>query len=200
MNARHVALLLAATTALPFLEADARAADALEGVRAVYERQLGLLDVQAGSNRAAVVVWYGHQLQQLREDLKKKADVDGLVAVVAEVERFQNGRSLPGNLTPTHPAVADLYGSLSNRLEQVRIEGCRRHLALLGKYLNALTLKKRDLVAAEKLTEAMAVNEEIKKMESLRATLEGRIAGQPDPQPDHPSESPAPPKPQAVAP
>jgi hypothetical protein len=173
MHAR-LPILLAAAVSLSVAAPEVRAGDAVENYRAIYERQLGLLDVEAGSNRQALVVWYGQQLQQLREDLKKKGDLEGVVAVVAEAERLQASRTLPDNLTPANVALAGLFGSLSSRLEQARVEGVRKHLALLKKYLNALTLRKRELVAAEKLTEATAVNEEIKKMEALQTSLEGQ--------------------------
>ena len=200
MRLRLTLALCSAAAFLTFSATVCRAEDIVGAYRAIYERQLGLLDVETGSNRQTVVVWYGHQLQQLRAELKKNGDLDGLVAVVAEMERFQSKRMLPDDLTATNAALGGLYGTLSNRLEQVRAEGVKKHLALLQKYLNALTLKKRELVSAEKLDEAKAVNEEIKKMESLQATLEGRAAKPPDSEPAPGAESRAAPKVPAVTP
>jgi len=149
-------------------------------LRAKYERQLGILDVEAGSNLQVVVVWYGQQFQPLRERLKKAEDVEGLIAVKAEEERFLTSRTLPPEGTATNAALKSLRSDLATRCEQMRADAVKRHTTLIRQYMNALAMKRRELIAADNLVDAAAVNDEIKRVEAVAASLESKTCKPPD--------------------
>jgi len=194
VNSPKSVLALFVMAAIPFVDANAESPQTLAGFRSIYQQQSAAILETYTSACCTATSDYRNALVTLEDDLKKAGDLNGVLACQRERGRFDTEGTVtttPPELMPT-PVLA-----LQTRYNNVlAAAGKRRDAAaadLTRRYLFALEEHKRELTRADRLQEAIAVDEEMKRIEFLSAVS---AAGKPPPV----TPSPAPVNPPPAAP
>ena len=157
------AVLLAAL--LPgFVHAAAATPPTLSEYRTTYEQELEKIctnNAAAGTAKSD----YARALDALQVEFKKKGDYDSTMAVIAERKRFlseKTGITLPTNNLP--PGIGKAYTNYLAALSRIQLDQDQQITKLNSSYVKVLKELIKDLLAVDKMTEAAAVNVEIKKI------------------------------------
>ena len=114
---------------------------------------------------------YQKSLDALKTLSKKQGDLTKTMAAITEIERFQKAKSLPA--TPDESAIPEvkaLQSAYVKRYSELETDLTAKLGTLTTKYDQALDRLQKELVQAEKLTDAMEVQQEREKAQS---TLKG---------------------------
>jgi hypothetical protein len=114
---------------------------------------------------------YQKSLDTLKTLSKKQGDLKKTMAAIAEIERFQKAKSLPA--TPDESAIQEvkaLQSAYVKRYSELETDLTAKLGTLTAKYDQALERLQKELVQAEKLADAMEVQQEREKAQS---TLKG---------------------------
>ena len=154
----------AATTAL----CPANAAD-LASYQTIYQK--GADDVLSGyqDKFAKLQSIYLKALEDQRQAAVQQGDLSKVKALQAEIERFQGAKTLPAEAgaDPIQEIKACQAGYVK-QYSKVEAEMIAALGTLTGSYEQALGRMQRELVRAEKLEEATAVDEERKRVQAVR--------------------------------
>lgn len=141
-------------------------APSLADYRATYEREQNKIR----TNNASVLVAdadYLKALEALQSGFKQQGDFEGTLAVVTERKRFEATRMVPDAPTNTLPAViVKAQADYRAVLARTELEKARQSAKLNAAYVKALKELIKTYLAADKMTEAAAVDKEIKKAEA----------------------------------
>ncbi len=114
---------------------------------------------------------YQISLDALKALAKNQGDLKKTMAAIAEIERFQKMKSLPATLDESAlPEIKTLQSAYMKRYSELETEMTAKLGTLTTKYDQALDRLQKELVKAEKLTEATVIQEE---REKAQATLKG---------------------------
>ena len=114
---------------------------------------------------------YEKSLDALKALSKKQGDLKKTMAAIAEIERFQKAKSLPATLDDNAIAeVKALQSAYVKRYSELETDLTAKLGTLTAKYDQALDRLQKELVQAEKLPDAMEVQQEREKAQS---TLKG---------------------------
>ena len=103
---------------------------------------------------------YGKALETLKGTVQRRGDLEKTQAVVAEIERFEETKTLPP--APDEDAIAEIKTLQANYIRPFAVlekDKLARMATLTRRYGQALEQLQTDLVRAGKLTEAAAVKE-----------------------------------------
>jgi hypothetical protein len=106
---------------------------------------------------------YGRDLDTVMADMKKKGDLDGVIVLQAEVERFKEERAVPvpsGAKDSVRPAAEAYY---------------RTMVTLLQQYVAALDALVKEEVTADRIEEAKVVRLEKDKMAFMLADMQTKL-------------------------
>ena len=143
----------------------------LKSYKDVYQKNSEGITQSYQPKFAGVQQQYQKALESLKAQAKSQGDLTKTMAAIAEIERFQKAKSLPAapdeSVLPEIKALQSAYVKQYNRLEQ---EMTAELGTLTTKYDQALDRLQKELVKDEKLTEAMAIQQE---RETVQAALKG---------------------------
>jgi len=169
-------LLIAYVVAL-FSMATRAAPKTLEDYKAVYEKEAAKIDSAGQNGMKAELERYGKKLSLIEAALKKAGDLDGVVAVKAEIARFERDGTIPDTPPARLPdLVKRAQADFREAADGLNSETGRLTASLIRKYLPPLTSLKKDLVMADALDEAMEVDAEIKRVEFVLADVESKLS------------------------
>lgn len=143
-----IMVMAAAATAM------AQQANTLDTYKQAYEKQLQALHVQ-----------YAKALDTIIADVKRKGDLDSLLILQDEQNRFDAQKSVPAPRS-----AKDSFRPASEAY-------CQAMVALLGRYVKALDGLIKTEVTADRIQEAMIIKAEKEKAAVLLADLQTKLPG-----------------------
>lgn len=119
---------------------------------------------------------YRRGLETLRGALQKSGDLDGVLAVKSEIDRFALDRRL--SFASSDGAPADLKALQSRCVDaaaRLGAEQQRKRTALVADYVKRLGAMQRTLTITGKLNEALEVKAEIERVQALPELAGGKL-------------------------
>jgi hypothetical protein len=135
--------------------------------RAIYTNRLASIERKASDAYAGTMLVYKTELGYLKARFRRQGDLTGVLAVDRELQRCAVDRTIPVVVTNTIPAVSNLVVAMRARLhrsEQTKDFDTRR---LRVQYVAELTRVKKALVTANRIPEAVKVEEELVAVKAL---------------------------------
>jgi len=135
----------------------------LRTYRDTYETELAKIEKDVAEGTKAIPANYKRSLETLGARLQKSADLDGLLAVRTESERFGKEKDVPETALVEAPAaLRELQEGYRSARERVEVDKARRIVDLTDKYLAALQRMQDELTRGGKIEEAVTVKEAAK--------------------------------------
>ena len=130
----------------------------LRTYRDTYETELDRIEKDSAETAAALPVNYRSSLGKLEERLQRDADLDGLLVVRKEVDRFKKEENVPEEAFVDAPAaLRELQESYRAAQWRVELDKARRAGALTDKYIAALQRMQDDLTRSGQIESAVTV-------------------------------------------
>lgn len=159
----------------------ANAADTrLDTAKETYLKQLGL--IQSGSAGGTTVATdrssaYRSELLELKINLQKAGDLDGLLAAQDEIQRFEISLELPNeSIVSAHPQIAALqkkYLKLDSHIDTKKSEAI---VSLTDQYIAHLERLKKELTISGDVTSAISAKDEIELVSASEIVASARKA------------------------
>lgn len=159
---------LAGLAAEPALQAKG----SLASLKAVYEQEAAKIESEYQKGSLALEARYPQDLNTLKARGQKAGDLNAVMAVDAEIRRFDAERSIPDAAAPGLPDdVLALQASHRKAREDLDRSRSTKTLSLVKLYLRRLEDAKKSLTMEGQLDEALAVNAEIDVLRSSPALM-----------------------------
>ena len=133
----------------------------LDNYTDVYAREKEKIQKEYTESQAAASVAYGQAIRRIQQKLQKAGDLEGVMAVRAEIERFKTTGTVPaGTGSGTSDTVAKAQSTYRNMIVAA---GNKRTVSLFGmtsKYVNALGQLEKSLVKKGNFDEAGKVRDQ----------------------------------------
>jgi hypothetical protein len=143
----------------------------LATLKARYEKAAADLDGTLRSRTQDALAAYGQGLSLALASLKKEGDLDGVLLMQKELERFAAGNSLPDASGLAGRGPIDRLAETSRKaIDSARTDHQKSLLALNQQYVAALRNQVRALTKANDIEQAITLNDEIKRIEAESAT------------------------------
>jgi hypothetical protein len=148
----------------------------VERGRQVYNDQLVAIEREFASDCAACLGYYSNSLAEIELKTRQAADLDGLIAVRGEMERFRSSGSVPDKTPEGIPEAMAVAQSKYQRLvSEALVKRLRKHAALTRSYVKSLEALKVSLVKQGKLDDALSAADELKAAEFILADVEVQL-------------------------
>lgn len=137
----------------------------IKTLKAKYEQ--GLAAIQEETNKALTnsVQGYADALKALGQKLQGAGDLDGILAVKKEAERFGNEKAIPeGAVVADCVALKDLQLKWQKRPDAIDISKSKKLVALSRSHIAALEEVKKQLTIQGKVDEAVEAKNEIERV------------------------------------
>jgi hypothetical protein len=152
----------------------------LSGLRQRYEQAAIELAGWEMDQQKSAADRYGAFLDQARQQLQQKGDLDGYLAVQAEQKRLESEKTIAtGSNAALHPLVAIARTGYATTVAAAKRKREERFHTLTSRYAETLDAMKRSLTVAGKIQEALAVRDEAERVRKLIRPVE--TAGVPTP-------------------
>ncbi|MBP5510430.1 MAG: protein kinase [Kiritimatiellae bacterium] len=157
------AVILAAGESLPKMPAE------VLKKQAEYDQQILKLANQQLDFQKAWPTEYRAELENLMEQRRNEGDFEGWVLAQNERKRFDESEALPdiGEADSPSQELQLLFTKYRKLLADQRVVHSRKIANLCKRYANELTDTQRRLMQEGKMAQAMAVNEEIRRVRAL---------------------------------
>lgn len=155
-----IPLVLAAGLLLP--TAARSAENTLSRYQASYAKHMATFKKDAEEQLEALPEKYVAALDQLERDMQKAGDLDGILLVRKERERYRKAKDVPDEPNAILPeSLQKLQSQYAAAVKGIETEKAKSIHKLAGQYLSALEDLKRKLTTEGEVEQAMAVNFEI---------------------------------------
>lgn len=137
----------------------------LAELQAWYRQEQGRIDDNYLASMVAIEGDYAKQLKDLEKSLTSKGDLEGILAVRKEKERFTQAKSLTADAIVSTPA--ELQTVQMKNISQPAALKTAKNMAtekLICSYLEKLEILKKNLTQNLKIAEAVKVKEEITRI------------------------------------
>jgi hypothetical protein len=152
--------LIGLATALPAVAADS----AVASIKSVYEKSLQKIEQDAAADMAARSGQYVRLLEQAMKALQANGDLDGLLAIRKEKERFELQKKVPENPPPDTPAqVAKIQADYRKLVADAEVAKNRQIVTLTDTYIGKLDGLKKDFTMLGKMDDAIQLKGEVDK-------------------------------------
>lgn len=142
----------------------------LASYRAVYEKEAARIESEAAEAQKADHARYLASLDKAIASLKEAGNLDALLAVRAEKTRFEQGE--PDQEDERLPQfIAEGRSKYQTQVRDNEQAANGRRILLLDQYVRGLKQLIVELTRADKIREAVAVKDEISKIEFIRADI-----------------------------
>jgi len=156
-----LSLILLAAFDGPRTEAATNEPPRLETVRREYEGKLLEIQQERDNRAKAQGDWYQRGLDGIETSLKNEGDLEGLLALRAERERFKREESFSSNtLAQTPVELVDLQGQCQTALARYEDEKNEQVVKLAQGYMTTLAALMKDLTQQGRIDEALSVRQE----------------------------------------
>jgi hypothetical protein len=161
----------------------------LPELKAVYEQEAERIASRLRSARATALEKYETGLTAAKKKLKAAGDLDGTVAAIGEIKRFTEEQTVPGTPPVKWPALLiaahQRYTAACTAADH---EQKKQHVSLIERYLRPLVQLKIKLVQKEKIDAALAVEDEIGRVQFIMADIQTHtLPGKPKKGPAYPA-------------
>lgn len=151
---------------------DATLADFLK----IYESRAGQIEATYSNAVAAALQEYGVAAAQAKERYRKQGDLDGLLGVTKELERFAKERNCPDADPKGLPSlVANARATYRGACATASTKKTSDLIALAEAYSSRLDALEKDYVKHEAIKAAVQVREEAKRIEFILADMGSQI-------------------------
>ena len=149
----------------------------LDSLKVVYEQATAKIESDYEQGVSALDTRYPQDLNALKARVQQAGDLNGVMAVDAEIRRFETERNIPDAAAPGMPDNL-LALQVAQREARAALDRDRntKTVALVKLYLRRLEEAKKSLTMAGKLDEALAVNAEIDRVKSNPAVMASDFA------------------------
>jgi hypothetical protein len=159
----------------------------LADLESIYLKEAQKIDGAYSNAIQQVLLDYENALDRAWRDAKTAGDLDGVILLKDEKERFKAQHLLPTEMTEGEVNALSKLRLKANQAFTLTAANRKKSLAALArKYILAQQELQRALVKADRLDDALKVKEEIKRTEALLATLNPKKDEVP-PNPDIPT-------------
>jgi hypothetical protein len=142
----------------------------LESIKAIYEKTLQKIEQDAKDTLKGLPGQYERKLDELAAGLQKSGDLEGLLTLNKERTRFKAERTVPDASPADLPAaVVKLQDEHRKAKEQAERDKNEKSGGLAKQYLARLETLKKDLTTQGKIEQALAVKQEIARVELTEA-------------------------------
>jgi len=146
----------------------------LASLRQRYEQSAMELVAAEGDQQKLAADQYLAFLDQAREQLKKKYDIEGYEALKKEQERYARDKTVRTDVGPgVHPEVAAARNRYAATIAGAKQRREERFSALTSRYIEALDLLKKRRMDSDMMTEAKAVHDEMERVRNLVRSASG---------------------------
>lgn len=136
-------------------------ADDLTTLRDVYNKNLQQIITQQAEAIQKVYAGFGKQLDEMESAAQASGNLDGLMAIRKEKERFSRDRTVSPVLAgSTNPEVAERIAAAKSKLESLEEEKSRKIIGLTNLYIKKLEDMKVELTKKGEIEGAMAIKTE----------------------------------------
>jgi len=153
----------------------------LESARTSYQKATEKVVTTYIAGLADLQSEYQKQLSALDETLRKKGDLEAILVVRKEKDRFVQTKTMPEAAIVQSPAelkaLQQKYSKSAESLEDSKSKGLA---ALSGPYLQTLEDLKKSLTQSGKIDEALATKEEIAKIKAETTAKTANVASSPE--------------------
>ncbi len=134
----------------------------IEPLRTAYQASLKKIENEAKSDLDAKLSQYGESLGLAVKDYQAKGDLDGLLAVKQEKERFDAQKSVPENPQDNASATVKRFqADYRQAVRKVELEKSKDILSLTDSYVQQLEGLKKGLTQQNKIEDALKAKAEI---------------------------------------
>jgi hypothetical protein len=135
--------------------------------KATYDKEMGYIVVEHGMSVSKLNESYSKLLDKLSERATGAGDLDKVRAVMAEIERFTNEKTIQSaKAKDSSPDLKRAQLSYLQNMKSLKATQARRIMALVSKYDSALGRLQTSLTKQKKLDDAFAVQNERKAVAS----------------------------------
>lgn len=144
--------------------------------KATYENQEKRIRNLCDAETANAIRGYSFLLEGAKTNVRRTGDHKGLIAVTKEIERFTSDPTIPDKSPDEeHPEVIRAQDNCRRRLAAAETTRRKSTIALIEQYLLALGTLRTDLVRKQRVPDTVMVDEEIKRINLLKADLQSRL-------------------------
>ena len=130
---------------------------------------------------------YHARLKTMREEFTTAGELEMVLAVAAELERFQDGRTLPAPSEDGTGEIARIATAARAAVQKLEAKRDKKLAAIYKRYIAKLDQVKRQLVIDGKIDEALKIHEESARVNFILTEMETKLSNPPD---EDPSEVP----------
>jgi len=157
-------MLALMTLTLPMLSVLAQTGSPLAALKTQYKAISSLIESETRSSYASTLAVSGKNFRQA-------GDVDGVVAVEAEITRLGKGGIIDAGITNAHAGVS--------AVAMTSVQGRdKRLVGLMDQYLAKLDAAVKSSLLANKIEDAKLAKAELERMRLLKSDIDSRIAMQ----------------------
>jgi len=141
----------------------ASSADELGQYKEKYEKVLEKTILTHGMRVSDLNNDYTKALENLAANVKRRGDLEGTKAALAEIERFKRGKNVPADQSQ-NPDIQKFQVAYANRRDEMEVDKGKQILTLVSQYDAALLRLQQQLTSADNLQAATAVQTERKRV------------------------------------
>ena len=139
------------------------------GLKNAYTNANAKITADAQKQKDSALEQYGKGLGVLLLARKQKGDLDSYMVLEQELKRFRAEEVVISN--DVGVLVADLVEAYQKQVAAAKLDGEKKQVELLKRYVGALGVLLKDLMVQDKMVEAKLVSEEKKGMDFLLADM-----------------------------
>jgi hypothetical protein len=147
----------------------------LDSLRAIYEKNRQKLEKQHEARMNRILVQYGEDLTRCIELLRSDGDPEAVLQAIGERDRFVSEQQVFSTTsTDLPPIILDAQKTYSNAILRASCVNEQALFKLVTRYIEALDVEMRALTREDRLTEAIEVKREKKRIAESTAEARGR--------------------------
>lgn len=169
-------LLPAALLLVSLSTAGRSAPGTLDEYRTIYESSVHRTAEQAKTAEQAALKRYEERLEHVINSCKRSGDLAGYSKTSKELERLTTQQTVPDKVPDGSPELlAKAHSLYLAEMQQVSRTSKVATLKLISQYLPRLEDLKRRLMVGDKIQSATAVEQEIKRIDFVKADIESKL-------------------------
>jgi len=153
----------------------AASADELAQHKEKYDKALEEISLTHGMRVSDLNSNYAKALEGIVARSKRRGDLDGTKAALAEIERFKRDKNVPAEQHQNRD-IQKYQAAYMNHRDEMEVDKARRILNLAGQYDAALIRLQRQLTSADNLQAATTVQTERKRVVATDVVVAAKAA------------------------
>jgi len=169
------------------VSASAQDAQSLESLKSKLHDALSEIETKHSEALNTIKDQYEKYLSSLSAALQKKGDLEGVLSINRETERFKKDGTFPETAPEKIPIPDNILSQFKSLTEKADIDKLQDKIKLYDSYIKRLSDEKKNLVREAKIEEALAVNAELNSATEIFTGLNDELKKiMPEPAPKKP--------------